>query len=207
MKKHSGFTLIELLVVISIIALLVSILMPALSSARKQARTVVCLANLHQWGQMFYMYSEDNDGDFITVGQSSWDHARWLRVMYPYYKQKDIVICPEADEFKDCPELDRYGDGSVLEGRTFIAWRYTFEPSQTGWEHGTLTGSYGMNVAACQLYRGVNSLWGHHREEFWGGLNKIHRPGEVPLFLDCMWHGAQPYSWDPPPPYEDSLLQ
>ena len=49
MHKHRGFTLTELLVVISIIALLMSILMPTLSRVRKQARAVTCQSSLHQW--------------------------------------------------------------------------------------------------------------------------------------------------------------
>ena len=54
-----GFTLIELLVVISIIALLVSILMPALGAARFQAKVVVCKSNFHQWGLTSRLYAED----------------------------------------------------------------------------------------------------------------------------------------------------
>lgn len=59
-NMRKGFTLIELLVVITIIALLMGILMPALSRARKQARATVCLANLKQWSTVIAMYTGDN---------------------------------------------------------------------------------------------------------------------------------------------------
>ena len=62
MKEIKGFTLIELLVVISIIALLISILMPALNIAREQARLTVCKVNLRSVGLGLRLYEEDNDG-------------------------------------------------------------------------------------------------------------------------------------------------
>ncbi len=55
-----AFTLVELLVVISIIALLLAILMPALGKARDQARRVICKANQHQLGIAFASYANDN---------------------------------------------------------------------------------------------------------------------------------------------------
>ncbi len=63
-KTKPAFTLIELLVVISITALLISILLPALSRARESARRGKCLTNLRSVGQAFWQYAEDFGGWF-----------------------------------------------------------------------------------------------------------------------------------------------
>jgi len=63
-RAYCGFTLIELLVVISIISMLISILLPALSSAREASQAVKCLANTKQVGLATLMYVDRNKGYF-----------------------------------------------------------------------------------------------------------------------------------------------
>ena len=67
---RGGFTLIELLVVVAIIALLVSVLLPALSAAREQARSSYCLSNLKQQGTAMLYYAGDYDDYLATYGVS-----------------------------------------------------------------------------------------------------------------------------------------
>ena len=126
-QKDRGFTLIELLVVISIIALLISILMPALSKAREQARSVACMSNQRQIGLAMLYYAEDWD-DYIPRGTASLTDVIWFQALMPYlgqvaiesggvedYRHIEIYRCPSYPSDKKtviCYVINDWYDGS-----------------------------------------------------------------------------------------------
>ncbi|MEM7577404.1 MAG: prepilin-type N-terminal cleavage/methylation domain-containing protein [Planctomycetota bacterium] len=71
-NRAAGFTLIELLVVISIIALLIGLLLPALASARNAARAIACGSNMRQQGIAFFANATDNSYDITGPLQANW---------------------------------------------------------------------------------------------------------------------------------------
>ncbi len=114
-KKCRGFTLVELLVVISIIALLMSILMPVLGKAKAQARKVVCLSNMRQIGLGINLYIASNQdaypqqvypwGAYNTPQEQA---KYWWFQVHPYINIKgDKVAVIGADASRDsvghCP--------------------------------------------------------------------------------------------------------
>lgn len=116
-KTRSGFTLIELLVVISIIALLIGILLPALSAARASARSLLCKNNQKQLGIAANMYIADNDGYMVPNGgsnpsvskwwtphspnQTTWGASTWWHHIYynDYLNGPEMFVCSEFDSW------------------------------------------------------------------------------------------------------------
>ncbi|HEY7116375.1 MAG TPA: prepilin-type N-terminal cleavage/methylation domain-containing protein [Tepidisphaeraceae bacterium] len=96
-RDPSAFTLVELLVVIGIIALLIAILMPALSRARSQAKATQCMSNLRQIGQQMLVYAHFNRGWLFPddMGSDKAPDKRWTMVVFvPARYDPPEMVCP-----------------------------------------------------------------------------------------------------------------
>jgi prepilin-type N-terminal cleavage/methylation domain-containing protein/prepilin-type processing-associated H-X9-DG protein len=97
-KRHGtvGFTLVELLVVVGIIAILIAVLMPALSRAREQANRVKCASNMRQIMLAAIMYSQENKKGVYLWRYPSFDDD--LSALYPtYLRDLNAAVCPGTD--------------------------------------------------------------------------------------------------------------
>lgn len=80
-SRRRKFTLLELLIVISIIAILASILMPALSSVRQKTKSIQCVGNVKQIGLGISMYSNDNNGWLVPYQTASGVWKYWYLIL------------------------------------------------------------------------------------------------------------------------------
>jgi prepilin-type N-terminal cleavage/methylation domain-containing protein/prepilin-type processing-associated H-X9-DG protein len=194
MRKIKAFTLVELLVVISIIALLLSVLMPALSKARDQAQQLMCLSNLKQWGMMFSMYVNENNGR--SYGGHDWGTKQtWMAVLRKYYSNVDkIRCCPKATKTTyvlNKSGLQAKGPGYSEDNR-FQAWGVF---GYTAWMEKGDYGSYAENSwitnppTKQEVPTSDADDWQPQR--YWRTLN-VRDGSLIPVFGDSRWCGVWP---------------
>jgi prepilin-type N-terminal cleavage/methylation domain-containing protein len=181
MGKSRGFTLIELLVVIAIIALLMAILMPALARVKKQAKSVTCQVLLKQWGHIWAMYCQDNDGHFCEEQRTvNWPRGNWIVALRDLYRTKSgITLCPTAK--KRLPNLASHGSSD----RTYIM-------GTGGLGNLREEGSYGANCWIFNSRAGQTEI--QNRPVVWNWRTMDVQGGNrIPIFGDSMWRGGGPF--------------
>ena len=162
--KKKNFTLIELLVVIAIIAILASMLLPALSKAKEKAKQAVCMGNQKQIGLVITMYTQDYEG-WMPVTQMNNVYAG-----IPYYRPNWLA------------KIHTYVDGKEL-STTHISKSFTCPSSQS--DVYTKNGDGGNYMYSVWLGF-YDSSWGYPKYSHYSARKIVRctKPSECPILAD-----------------------
>ena len=177
-RSRAAFTLVELLVVIAVMAVLMGVLMPVLSTARGQAKSLVCRSNLRQLVIAALGYADENSGFMVPAASDMWDDSgshRWHGMRTDLNEPFEVSGSPLRAylvdaQVKSCPNHVKFLSGQ--------AWNANYE--QGG-------GGYGYNMT----YLG-SRLWDpkffenmNERYERTTSLNEIGQPSQTLMFSDA----------------------
>jgi prepilin-type N-terminal cleavage/methylation domain-containing protein len=171
--RFQGFTLIELLVVISIIAVLVAVLLPALKNARDHARAAQCSSNLKQFGMAFGQYANDNREFLPTLG----DYPENLR---PYQKTDNWIYLLSRQPVNR-PYLPSKSNPYGYKSFKLVSdvWACPND-KRTPDSNGNVNGpSYGINPFLTGFYHSGYGITGSYQ------ISKIPEPTRTPILFDC----------------------
>ena len=176
-RRLKAFTLIELLVVVAIIALLISILLPSLSRAREQARTVKCAANLRQIAMADIMYADEYDGWYIPIDSGT---HYWQRNPHVH----KLLGAPDGTGNTGWPSglmCPSAPDHKISGGRIYQVY--------------ALNGQWTKTVGPKEIPQ--LGIWGQRRQS-------VVRPQTSIMAVDATWYQTDPYMTNPNTQWEVS---